>query len=512
MALDFPSNPINGQAYGSYIYNSTVGAWQSKEDPATVATVSTAAPASANPGDFWYDSDDGTSYMYYNDGTSSQWVELLSSGLPLLSTKANLSGATFTGNISAPQLISTATTGTTPLTIASTTLVSNLNADLLDGNHASAFSPVAGSSSITTVGTVTSGTWNGTTLAVANGGTGTTTGTLSDTTYKRIVNPDGGVFTTTNNPVTGAIRVVLPVGWTSHMHKFNVSVFDYNTGKSFDVVVAGYNYSGGTWVNPTAYIVGNQASSLNYTVRFGYTAGGKACVYIGETTSTWNYPQVSVNNVLVGFGGSSTSWLSGWVVDFVTAFESVTQTINNTQIVGGLVPIIPASVGVNAGTATINANGIISISGVTTLDINTCFSTTYENYRVVWRGISNGNTGIGFRLRSGSTTESGAIYGFTGFWYGTRGSSSNITASSTNWGGIFGHDKHAWSGDIIGPMSPNPTGLVGAGFAWATSDNATEAHNDSGMIRNSTQYNGLTFLNPSGGTLTGNLSIYGYRA
>tara|TARA_R110002049_G_scaffold231127_1_gene403364 strand:- start:7155 stop:10325 length:3171 start_codon:yes stop_codon:yes gene_type:complete len=41
---------------------------------------------------------------------------------------------------SANQLTSTASTGTAPLTINSTTLVTNLNADLLDGNHASAFS------------------------------------------------------------------------------------------------------------------------------------------------------------------------------------------------------------------------------------------------------------------------------------------------------------------------------------------------------------------------------------
>lgn len=114
MALDFPANPANGQAYGSYIYNSTVGAWQSKEDPATVATVSTTAPASANPGDLWYDSDDGTSYMYYDDGTSAQWVELLSSGLPLLNTKANLAG----GNaLTGVQSITSTATTQTPLVV-----------------------------------------------------------------------------------------------------------------------------------------------------------------------------------------------------------------------------------------------------------------------------------------------------------------------------------------------------------------------------------------------------------
>lgn len=142
MPLDFPANPTNGQVYGSYVYNSTVGAWQGREDSATVATISTVLPTSANPGDIWYDSDDGTSYVYYDDGTSAQWVELLSSGVPLLNTKADLAGATFTGNVTAPQLISNVANGTAPIAVTSTTNVANLNADLLDGLHGSVYAPV----------------------------------------------------------------------------------------------------------------------------------------------------------------------------------------------------------------------------------------------------------------------------------------------------------------------------------------------------------------------------------
>ena len=173
MALDFPANPTNGQVYDAYVYNSTVGAWQAREDSKTVAVLSATVPASANPGDIWINTNDGIAFVYYDDGTSAQWIELLPSGVPLLNTKADLSGATFTGNVTVPRLTSTQATGTAPLTISSTTIVTNLNADLLDGQHASAFSPVAGSSSITTVGTVTSGTWNGSAIQVANGGTGT---------------------------------------------------------------------------------------------------------------------------------------------------------------------------------------------------------------------------------------------------------------------------------------------------------------------------------------------------
>ena len=44
-----------------------------------------------------------------------------------------------TKDLTAKRLISTQANGTAPLTVASTTLVSNLNADLLDGLHASVF-------------------------------------------------------------------------------------------------------------------------------------------------------------------------------------------------------------------------------------------------------------------------------------------------------------------------------------------------------------------------------------
>lgn len=47
--------------------------------------------------------------------------------------------STFPGTLSATQLISTVATGTAPLSVASTTLCPNLNADMIDGLHSSSF-------------------------------------------------------------------------------------------------------------------------------------------------------------------------------------------------------------------------------------------------------------------------------------------------------------------------------------------------------------------------------------
>ena len=112
-ALDFPANPTNGQEYNGYIWNATKGVWDSNSgldfditDLADVDTtgvvdgnalvydgansqwipgegsgggsytVSATVPAEPGDGDVWFDSTDGLSYIYYNDGDTSQWIEI----------------------------------------------------------------------------------------------------------------------------------------------------------------------------------------------------------------------------------------------------------------------------------------------------------------------------------------------------------------------------------------------------------------------------------------------------
>ena len=119
MALDFPSNPVDGEVFGSYVWSTSKGVWQSREESATVAITSPTAPLSANNGDLWYDTNRGVTYVYYNDGSSSQWVEVVTSGTPELSTKANLSGGnTFSGTqvLTTPLGVPSGGTGANSLT------------------------------------------------------------------------------------------------------------------------------------------------------------------------------------------------------------------------------------------------------------------------------------------------------------------------------------------------------------------------------------------------------------
>ena len=78
MALDFPTNPLDGQSFGSYTWNASKGVWQGREESATVAIMSTTVPVNAKSGDIWFNTATGMAYVYYSDVNSSQWVELMS--------------------------------------------------------------------------------------------------------------------------------------------------------------------------------------------------------------------------------------------------------------------------------------------------------------------------------------------------------------------------------------------------------------------------------------------------
>ena len=79
MAINFPDSPTNGDTFTAngvvYTYNATQTLWKtSSAGGGSSVTVSDTAPASPSDGDQWFNSTDASLLVYYNDGSSSQWV------------------------------------------------------------------------------------------------------------------------------------------------------------------------------------------------------------------------------------------------------------------------------------------------------------------------------------------------------------------------------------------------------------------------------------------------------
>tara|TARA_S200002703_G_scaffold159745_2_gene174493 strand:- start:537 stop:1961 length:1425 start_codon:yes stop_codon:yes gene_type:complete len=85
-AYNFPNSPSDGDTVTvngiTYSYSSSKSRWQSIDNRVHRFSVSETAPTSPSVGDFWFDPNSLRTYVYYNDGSSNQWVQANPTGLP----------------------------------------------------------------------------------------------------------------------------------------------------------------------------------------------------------------------------------------------------------------------------------------------------------------------------------------------------------------------------------------------------------------------------------------------
>jgi len=194
------------------------------------------------------------------------------------------------------------------------TASSATNADTVDSLHASSF--LRSDANTSTTG-----------YLQAEGFVNSSTGALS------IINPQGASYATTTATVTGAIKITLPQSWTNTMMRLTINIYEYATNESFTVVTGGYTtLSTTSWGNAFAYILGSPNVNRNFNVRLGHD-GTYCAIYIGETSSTWSYPQVAVTQFAAGYQNyTAEQWNDGWAVGFVTTLGTITATISNSEI------------------------------------------------------------------------------------------------------------------------------------------------------------------------------------
>lgn len=132
MAYNFPDSPSNGDTFTlngvTYAYNSTKGVWKDTAVAPPSVTSSDTAPSSPAAGALWYRTDDSTLYVYYSDGSSSQWVGVSGPAGPQGTT-----GATGAAGVDGADGID-ATSTLAELTDTDTTTTAPSTGDLLEWN------------------------------------------------------------------------------------------------------------------------------------------------------------------------------------------------------------------------------------------------------------------------------------------------------------------------------------------------------------------------------------------
>ena len=336
------------------------------------------------------------------------------------------------GNSSFRTIASTVATGTAPLTVTSTTTVPNLSVERI--------SDVTGTNSAL-----------------------------------RIVSPRGASFATIASTITGAIKIKLPTATfkSNTMLRMTVKIYEYNggaSGTSRSIDVGGYNYSdaSASWVNYFATQTTMGGGDIN--VRFG-NDGTSQCIWIGEISTVWTYPQVFVTDFQAGYSSYTDAlWGSSWTVSIPATFDTVTQgpiiAAKNltSQNYNSYAPSLTGSgasgswgISVTGASASCTGNAVTATtatnqSGGTVSATTGSFSSTLN----VGGAIVRSAAGVGYLSGNYSSSEtpstSGAIYSIGGAYVPTSTTLGNMYGIGYGYAGNGGIGNPGGVGSSIWGM------------------------------------------------------------
>ena len=170
-----------------------------------------------------------------------------------------------------------------------------------------------------------------------------------------------------------------------------------------------------------------------------------------------------------------------------TSGQVLTSAYVNNNINSGLTYITSSTVG----------------SAVSSVVVSSCFSTTYDSYQIVVRGVS---ASVDDWLRLSISGATGSSYGYASSYFAYGGGiNADSSSSNTFWRPGIAGTTTSFVMDIHSPFLAAATTMQ---FSTSTNGYATFGGGGNTTAASST---GFT-LTPSSGTLTGGtISVYGYR-
>lgn len=148
-----------------------------------------------------------------------------------------------------------------------------------------------------------------------------------------------------------------------------------------------------------------------------------------------------------------------------------------------------------------------TLTGASSISVNSCFTSTYENYRLVMYVTGTVNNWTSFRFRAAG---SDAATNYTNQRLRATGASAAATGTTAATEVYIGeHDtaQSVYVYDILTPQLARQSTIIGSNMR---SSSVSDLIFIAGANTASTQFDGFSII-PASGTLTGVLRVYGYK-
>jgi len=195
------------------------------------------------------------------------------------------------------------------------------------------------------------------------------------------------------------------------------------------------------------------------------------------------------------------------------AYRSATADTNTRLALGTAGQVLTVNSGATAPEwATPSGGGLVFIqkgtfSASAAVNVNTCFSSTYDNYRILVKvtGASVANGEVRLRMRSATTDNSTSNYNYQRLY--AQSTSVGGSSATNQTSAIMGPQNTALSWNVTDMSSP----FLAENTLYSTvsSYNQTHIDNFSGAHKVASSFDGFTMF-PDAGTITGEVWVYGY--
>jgi len=179
-------------------------------------------------------------------------------------------------------------------------------------------------------------------------------------------------------------------------------------------------------------------------------------------------------------------------------------------ISAGLIPAVPA--GVAGSGVVLSAGGLVTFTGSTTVSVNGCFDSAFRRNQILIEWDSGAASDVFLRFRSGGTDA-------TGLDYTTQGV-HNAAAAVTGVGALNSYIPLSYADLEVGSSRVELRKVSAATITrYQTQGESSNAAGTSvsamfsgGNHKVAAAYDGFTIYRESGGTLSGELVVYGFNS